>query len=279
MKKEFEFLNEVEMDFSEYEECDLTEMERFKMKRNFKDRKKKRSLRTAYSTAACLAALLVFSQTSIAKAIVNQIISIGHSEVIVESEEDSITVFTVPDELIGQIFDENGNELTELTADQETIFNSDGEEICLFEEDGEYQIGLRNQYGSELDDLVIHFSDVEELKEKLSFNLKVPTYLPDGYELVDAYGLTNEEGIFSPDYAILVYGNGDKEFTIHERRDCEENAFVTGITDAKEKEFHGETAVYNDTEFMCTWDGTTVSVLGGRAISGDEFLKVAESME
>ena len=36
MKKEFEFLNEVEMDFSKYEEASLSEMERVRMKQNLK---------------------------------------------------------------------------------------------------------------------------------------------------------------------------------------------------------------------------------------------------
>lgn len=129
------------------------------------------------------------------------------------------------------------------------------------------------------DESKIHFTEIDEMDEILSFGLKSPTYLPEGYDLVDLFGYRDEEGNVSKDFAVLVYGNGDKEITIHERRDSEETSFVTGMADAQEVELAGTTAVYNDTEFYCTWDGVTVSVLGGKAISGDELLKIAKSME
>lgn len=279
MKKEFEFLNEVEMDFSKYEECKITEMERYKMKKSFKERKSKKSMRTAASTAACLAALLVFSQTSIAKAIVEQIIAIGHSEIIVETETDNDRVLVLPEEMIGQVFDDKGNELTELTADQEIIYNKDGEEIYISEEDGVFFIHSMDEDSYNADELEMHFTETKEMDEVLSFELKLPTYLPEGYDLVDLFGYKDEEGNVSTDYAVLIYGNGDKKFTIHERRDSEETSFVTGMTNVQEVEFAGTTAVYNDTEFHCTWDEVTVSVLGGKAISGNELLKIAKSME
>ena len=124
MKKEFEFLNEVEMDFSKYEEASLSEMERVRMKQNLKKNSRNFQFRKNMTrAAACAAVLLAFSQTTFAKDIMEKIVSIGHSSVVIEEEQnpDMDYIYPIPEELIGQVFDENGNELSEVTGETAKI--------------------------------------------------------------------------------------------------------------------------------------------------------------
>lgn len=289
MKREYEVLNDVEMDFSKYEETSLSEMERVRMKRNLKENSKRYRIRTTMTkAAACAAVLLVFSQTTFAQNVLEQIISIGHSSVVVEDgtpgkgENDA---YPIPEELVGQIFDKDGKVLTQVSADTTEIYDKDGDAvmICSGVQDGTeiYSIEKVDDIGNALeeDDSTQRFDTEEELAQILNFELKVPKTLPDGYTLTEAYGFTDENGEVSPDYAVLVYGNGEKQFSIHERRDSEETKFTTGMTDAQVMDFDGVDAVYTDTEFECSWDGVIVSIMGQKAISGEALLDVARAMK
>ena len=295
MKKEFEFLNEVKMDFSVYEEASLSEMERGRMKQNLKKNSRRFQMRKNMTrAAACAAVLLVFSQTTFAKDIAEKIVSIGHSSVIIEEEKpDMDYIYPIPEELIGQVFDENGNELTEVTEETVKIYDKDGNEVMICSENADgsagyfdvdsvaYRIKRVDEMSKELDEDkdISSFASEAELAEVLGFDLKVPKSLPEGFSLVKAYGFKDENGEVSPDYAVLVYGNGEKEFSIHERRDSEETKFETGLSGAKVIDFDGVDAVYTENEFECSWDGVTVSIMGQKAISGEAILDVAKSMK
>lgn len=296
MKKEFEFLNEVEMDFSKYEEASLSEMERVRMKQNLKKNSRNFQFRKNMTrAAACAAVLLAFSQTTFAKDIMEKIVSIGHSSVVIEEEQnpDMDYIYPIPEELIGQVFDVNGNELSEVTGETAKIYDKDGNEVMICSENADgsagdsdadsvtYYLERVDAMSKELDEDedICSFSSEAELAEVLCFDLKVPKTLPEGFSLVKAYGFKDENGEVSPDYAVLVYGNGEKEFSIHERRDSEETKFETGLSGAKVIDFDGVDAVYTDNEFDCSWDGVTVSILGREAVSGDEILDLAKAMK
>lgn len=251
MKREYEFFNDVKLDFSEYEEVPFTEQERLTMKNNFKKSNKtyhsRKRMMWAAGFAACLA---ITSQTSFAKDLAEKIFSLGHSSIIAETESDTDEVATIPmpDELKGQIFDKNGNELTELSSDMQEIYDKDGDQaiICSNEIDGTVSYSLK-KYSAEdplADDVsIVTFDSIDDLEMNLSFDLKVPESLPDGFSLSKIYSFKNADGNTSPDYAVLTYSNKDASFTIHERRDSEETRFTTTLSNPQEIDFHGETAL------------------------------------
>ena len=79
MKRKYEFLNDVKMDFSEYEEVPFTEMERQTMKHNFKKSNKTyHSRKRVMWAAACVACLAVTSQTAFARDLAEKIFRVGH---------------------------------------------------------------------------------------------------------------------------------------------------------------------------------------------------------
>lgn len=286
MKREFEFLNDVNMDFSEYEEVPFTEQERLIMKKNLKQSNKTyRSHKRMMWAAGMAACLAVTSQTAFAKDLAEKIFSLGHSSIITETESDSTTLSTVPvpDELEGQIFDADGKELTELSSADQGYYDKDGDPVKFHSVEGNggkitYSI---SKYSAEdpTDDVdyVITFTSIDDMD--LSFDLKVPETLPDGFSLTKVYGVEDEDGNASPDYASLTYSNGNDSFTIHERLDAEDTQFATALPDPQEMDFHGSTAVYNDTEFYAEWDGTIISISGNDVLTGDTLLEVAESLK
>ena len=285
MKREFEFLNDVNMDFSEYEEVPFTEQERLIMKKNLKKSNKTyRSHKRMMWAAGMAACLAVTSQTAFAKDLAEKIFSLGHSSIMIETESDSAekAAVPVPDELKGQIFDADGKELTELSSDDPGYYDKDGNPVKINSvegNDGKITYSI-SKYSADdpIGDIdgAVTFASVDDMD--LSFDLKVPETLPDGFSLTKVYGFSGEDGNASPDYAVLAYSNGKESFTIHERRDSEDTKFVTTLPDPQEMDFHGSTAVYNNSEFYAEWDGTTISILGNDVLTGDALLEVAESL-
>ena len=274
------------MDFSEYEEVPFTEQDRLTMKKNLKQSNKTyRSHKRMMWAAGLAACLAVTSQTAFAKDLAEKIFSLGHSSIITETESDSAEVSSVPvpDELKGQLFDADGKEMTELSSADPGYFNKDGDPVqinSVEDNDGIIHYSI-SKYSADdpLGDVdgVIAFDSIDDLD--LSFDLKVPETLPDGFSLTKIYGFSDEDGKASPDYAVLAYSDGKDNFTIHERLDSEDTQFVTSLPDPQEMDFHGSTAVYNDSEFYAVWDGTNISILGNDVLTGDVLLKVAESMK
>lgn len=286
MKRKYEFLNDVKMDFSEYEEVPFTEMERQTMKHNFKKSNKTyHSRKRVMWAAACVACLAVTSQTAFARDLAEKIFSLGHSSIIAETESTSDEVLTepIPEELQGKLFDKDGKELTELRSDIQEVYDKNGDQviICSKSQDGKTTYSIE-KYSVEdplsTDDSVILVDSIDELEKSLSFDLKVPEELPDGFSLTKIYGVKDEDGSLSPDYAFLDYSDGEKCFSIQEQLDSEDTQFTTSLPDPAEMDFHGSTAVYTDSEFDAAWDGTIISIIGNDTLTGEALLKVAESL-
>ena len=107
-RNEFDFLNDVKMDFSDYEIMNLSEMERNKMK-NVNKPHKKFSVGKVSALAACVALVVALSQTAMAKDFFSNIISsvsTGHNLFV--KTDDSNMKMTLPDEVKGKFYDKDG---------------------------------------------------------------------------------------------------------------------------------------------------------------------------
>lgn len=283
MKNQYELLNEAWIDFSNYEEMPLSEQEREQMMKKFRQTsKRQRRKQHIMYAAACAASLALVSQTAFAKDLVNRIISIGNSSIVIY-EEDQTEVSRlekVPEELEGRVFDADGNMVSELT-DGQKLYNADGREVMITADtgNGEVTYSLNEAAEPAVSERTVVFSSEEELEENLSFDLKIPASLPEGYKLDTAYTYQDAAGNVSGDYAMLAYSNGSQTFYIHERRDSEETRYSDAWGGAKEMEFHDTTAAYDDHNFMCSWDGTIIDILGNQSLTGDALLEVANSLE
>lgn len=294
MKNEFDYLNDVTVDFSEYEATELTELERAKMKKEvLKKAKHKARIGRYVSIAAVIAAVLIISQTAFAQNLVVNIIksfSTGHNTFVQIEEQEIPDTVPVPEQLKGQIYDKDGNVLTEIPRDADTIYDKDGNAVVISADthdgDSETEFSLERIKGAdevpESDENTVIYTSAEELQSVLNFALKTPSYLPEGYSLLYVMGFRTSENSdeISGDYAVAAYSNGENKFTVHERIINDETRFTTDSSDnLREIDINGNTAVADSQMVSWETDGISVTLLGGSALRGDELIKVAESIE
>ena len=296
MRNLYDYLNDVSVDFSLYEEETLTEEERNSMKKAVTGKKtfSRRKMFTAVAAAAVIAALGV---TSYATGFIDNIIksvSTGHNGYIQLSEAyGEGKSLELPPELKGLLFDKDGNEAEQFLPNAE-YYDADGNKIDDFAEffksknitklileDGtvevEFDGGEKDDPLSDVGEHTVVVKEMSDLNGKLAFDLKVPESLPEGF---DFYGATyNDNG---GEYLFLYYMNTKGEwFAIHERLINEDTAYY-GSPDGtlEELEINGHTAALMD-ERSLDWeaDGISVSIMGRGYIERDELIRMAETMQ
>lgn len=269
MKNEFDYLNDVKMDLSIYEEVKLTDMECSKMKNSIK-KNKKISIGKVSILAACIAVLALGSQTVFAKDFVSNIIktiSTGHNQF---SQMDS----SISDEELQAInlnlYDSEGNPVEYTDKDFE-YYDKNGEKIAIAKTDVSDEEPL--EYSRKSGYPII--TDESEINSYLSFKAKLPTYLPEGFTFhgASAYG---------EDYLFVYYMNKStgKHIMIDERAINDETAFSAG-TDGKVEPIKinsYDAVMMDDRNIDWECDGISVGVSGRGEITRDELIKIAESI-
>ncbi len=300
MKNEYDFLNDVTVDFSMYEEKELTEKELKNMKNLIKNTKiKKIRLGRIAALAGCLAAVAVFSQTAFAKELAAKIIksiSTGHNEF--AQVDPSGLEAEIPDELSGLFFDKNGNTVTRYSADT-VLYDKDGNKITdvkeylrdadiigiekTVDEDGNFTINFGEDSGDPLERLksegyeILSGDELDKLNNVLDFKPALPSTLPQGFTPHGA-------AYFADDgkYLFVYYTNSEGDYiSVDERLLTEETAFAyTTDGEIEETTVDGHKAVLSDGRTLNWEDGDiAVGISTGDLISTDELMAMAESME
>lgn len=296
MKNEFDYLNDVKMDFSIYDDCKLSDMEREKMKNIMKKTKKINRGKIA-ALAACVAGIAIFSQTALAKDLLVNIIktfSTGHNTF--SLIEPSDVEIGIPKEALGMIFNEKGKEI-KAYKEGEVLYDENGDKIEDFgafmrDKVGIYEVLTEDGKGGTIrvsyapaDDDPLDFSrregypiirNIDEINGYLSFDAKLPDYLPDGYSFYGASAYGN-------DYLFVYYMNQENGqwFSLHERIINNETAYESGTDGTiEEVAIHGQKAVMMD-ERSIAWESGKISIdLSGRGfLNRTELIKVAESIQ
>lgn len=295
MKNEFDYLNDIKMDFSVYEEEILTEKEKLKMK-NAIISKKKIKLKKYGVIAACVGIAAVMGITVYASGVVDNIIRIvstGNNEF--EVIDSSKLKTKVPDEMKGLLFDENGEELTHFRSDM-TVYDKDGniiedmsaymKEIGLEEiitENGTVKISFHTG-DEEKQDPLEHMKEnytitknINDLENALKFDVKLPEYIPAGFDFHGAAFSGDED----EEYLFVYYMNKDGEyFSIHERIINEDTAYSMGAKSLEVINIKGNKAVLVDNREI-SWEegGISIDINGRGLLERDELIKLAESVK
>lgn len=193
----------------------------------------------------------------------------------------------LPDELVGKIFDENGVMLESLTTDDiDNMYNEKGEKITqemyaeMIEEITGGVVEVGNEYDPEVSEKT--FESLEEAQENAVFDIKVPEYMPEGYEMARVYAFKDSDGSISGEYRNIVYKNAEgKEICIYERLLNENTAFAAG-TDGSLEEItvNGRKGVIMDGRTLDfeTEDNVSVGISTRGNVTRDELIKIAESV-
>lgn len=289
MKNEFDYLNDVRVDFSKYTAKTLTEQERVNMKNAIKKGKNK-SARKYLLLAACICAVAV-TGTAFASGFLKTITT-GYNTYV----QDTSDVMELPEELKGKLFDGNGIMLDSISkSDMNNIYDENGNKLTERDLTDLYISAMGLEGKVNIDDetnTIIEdedtgsefvYSSLEEARKSSSFNIKVPQYLPEGFIFSRAYTYKEDDGSGSGDYLTIEYtDNKGREISILERTLNEQTKF-TMCTDGKIEEItiNGMKAVLSNNKNIDfeTSDNVSVALYGYKGIDKNELIKTAESIE
>ncbi|WP_049895116.1 DUF4367 domain-containing protein [Paenibacillus antibioticophila] len=225
---------------------------------------------------------VMFSPPAIAGEWMGKIIktlSLGYIE-IQQVEPENIPV---PYELQGKIFDEHGNALTQMSVSDQKVYTADGEEIAGYS-DG--VIITKQDAERDLKDIgmtTIH--DAAKLNDYTNFEVKVPAYLPEGYQFERAEQYNNDDGLPAPEYINLYYRNTQgQELKLFQREASEETAYgLSTESRVEEIEINGQpAALIGDSSIDWQSDGVLYSLAAdktGQSLNKEELIKIAESIK
>lgn len=281
MKNEFDYLNEVSMDFSQYDIEELTDKERKRMKRA--NKKHTSSVKLLSLSAAVIAAVLL-CQSALAGDLYGRIVksvSTGHNsftQIDMSGERAAI-----PEEYKGYLYDKYGNVATIYTDDTE-YYDKHGNKIenvseYLSENIPSLKTGKSEQNDDPLQDArdlgypVI--TDISKIDDYLCFKSLLPEYLPEGYNFYGASAYGNE-------YLFVYYKKGNDYIMLHERIINDETSFEDG-TDGKleEVKINGVDAVIVDRKYIGWEQGNVfveVNFCNTKQDKKSQLVKIAKSI-
>lgn len=225
---------------------------------------------------------VMFSPPAIAGEWMGKIIktlSLGYIEIQQVEPENN----PVPYELQGKIFDEHGNALTQMSVSDQKVYTADGEEIAGVR-DG--VIITKQDAERDLNDIgmtTIH--DAAKLNDHTNFEVKVPAYLPEGYQFERAEQYNNDDGLPAPEYINLYYRNTQgQELKLFQREASEETAYgLSTESRVEEIEINGQpAALIGNSSIDWQSDGVLYSLAAdkiGQSLNKEELIKIAESIK
>ncbi len=282
MKNEYDYLNDVKMDFSVYNEEVLTEEEVYKMSEL---KRKNKNIKKRLAIVGAAAVLTVATGVAASEGYIDRIIktiSLGHS-VIMQTDHNS--PHSLPDELIGKLYDSNGNVLTALRdSDFNSIYDKNGKLLSQEELMKMFNEALGDNVNiNDADAAQMSYDTVEKAQNDVLFDIKSPLYMPNGYEFERAYTYKDNNGNISGYYITLEYKNAeDKIISVSERLLNEETAFeISTDGNIEEMTINGrKTAIIDDrTAGFETEDNVSINIATKGNVSKDELIRIAESME
>lgn len=246
---------------------------------------KKSNKNRRFATAvASLAAVCVMSvglmQTSFAQELAEKIknsISLQHVTVSQYAGEHSIEE-PIPDELKGKIFDKDGNVLEVLSEEYHGgLYTADGEKAFI-DYDGDKAI-----LSTQVEEEKMVIKDSNELNKYTCFDVKLPTYLPEGYKFDRAEFIKDENGDIIDSFNTLIFTNDKtgKNIYMHQRVVEKVGGYETGIEgEIKAVKINGIDAVIYDSNIDWEMDGIIYGIHGRKAgITESKLIKIAESIK
>lgn len=260
--------------------------------------KKGKVMKTAVIVASMVGVLSIgMTQTAFGKEMIESIIahfSTGHGNVLqYDAEEQEARKQAIiekcksepmPEEYKGKIFDENGNEFTYFPAYLKGAYNANGEPIMCVKDGMVFTEEEWEEYYNEVEanEAYTEITDLSKISDYTCFEVKMPTYLPEGVEFKTA-GVWSEEDVTDNVCIELSFVNeaGEEVIYMQQRFVCEEAAYETGTSgEVKELEINGAKGLMYDNSL--NWETAEVMYLMNSLsdeVSGDEMIKIAESIK
>lgn len=167
------------------------------------------------------------------------------------------------------------------TEHADEIYTADGEKIAYIDSDGD--IVTKSEHENARADECLIIKDLNQLNNYTCFDIKLPSYLPEGYKFTEAEFFKDENGIVeNSKFAGLYFTNEETgKFIYMQQRVAEEDAgYVTGSDKVEEFKINGQDAVlYGDSNLDWEYNGVIYMLAGRGEIAKDELIKIAESIK
>ena len=248
--------------------------------------------------AACIliVGVSLFANTAWADELVGtlcKIIDLGHIMGIQEGTGEEAYYYMIPKELIGEVFDENGNKLEQINDKQkDQLYTKEGEKIAYIneiteeivteaeEKKREERLKVQNEENIWIE------KDMNQIAGYLCFNPKIPEYLPEDYSFnrAEFYKDFNGEVKKNSKYVSIYYKNKNngEEIWISERVAGEETGYAFGDKKLESITINGKKAILSgDRSIDWQEEDVLIGMTMSREskLSKEEFIKMAESMK
>lgn len=259
---------------------------------------KKRGIKPAFIIAATVALTLVFTIAVNAETIIGIIerFTVGeHAEYFV-TVDDVTRSREIPEQMRGQLFDADGNELTEFPDDPSEIYDSNGSlatAITFENEDGSMFKVMVNE-GSEQDHadrekaISTYFDTIDDVKPWLAFEPLMPGVLPDGFA-IDRISLFNDENgetapLGSNKYMNLYFANAEKTQEIYmqvRKMDDETGYGADASPEMRAITVNGNPGVIDGKNLDVEIDGVMYMIMANRceSVTQADVIAMAESLK
>lgn len=280
MKNEYDFLNDVNMDLSVYEERPLTEKERMTMKQEGKGKKINYKKAVGLGLCAAVIAGIAVSQTAWASGLWNYVIhvvALGQNRIM---QMDEVGSRSESFKNVEAVYDENGEKI-DFELDENGIPEFEKEVVKGYME---LKDGSVVEFGGDEkgEDTSLKLTDPKGFDQYTEFDYVLPQQLPEGFRFKEAKVFKNENGEISGKYLYLTYERiADGEtFMISERaQDPEISVEIGTDLPLEELTVNGNKAVLEgERNLYLETSGASVSILGKNLLSRDQLLQLAGSL-
>lgn len=213
-------------------------------------------------------------QPSFSQSIYQKIIDLGHIVGFISQPAKG----PLPEYLQGKLYNAQGEliDAYELMVGTE-IYNAAGERVYNIDQGG--NLITVPEEDQEDDKLVV--KDVEQIQGYTSFEVKLPSYLPEGYQFDRAEFYREKEGV-SPDYVNIIFVQRDtgKTLFMQQRVASEDTAYSFDALEGLEKVEVGTSIgiLSDDKNLDWEYNGVLYGLSTKGNISREEILRIGKSI-
>ena len=236
----------------------------------------------AVAAALALVIGIGFAPSSFASGLLDRIIStvtLGHITVFQVAAPSEEASFPLPEALQGKVFTEDGKPVTEWNSQTGPLYTAEGEEIAGV---ANGEIVTKAQAEARDKEGIRTLTNPAELSESTAFQVKLPSYLPEGYAFSRAELYLDEQGIASPKYISLYFdeaGTGN-EIYMQQRLADEETAYSSSTENEIKPIKIGDADAVIMGGNSIAWEANGVMFdLVAQGLDESELIRVAESLE
>ena len=198
--------------------------------------------------------------------------------------EDSREFIPVPEELKGQLFDKDGNEL-EVFPEDRVFYNANGEEIGIIYDGGKCRVMTEEEFNATQIPKEFIFEDFDEGRSYFISDVLTPEYLPEGYMFskIAYYGDPEDKSrtnMYSNKYMNIYYSDGENEIVM--KLIYMDETTISGSKASKDIEeisVNGREAFIDGGRLDILLNDVLYRIYGNDDIGRDELVKIAESLK